>query len=331
MKDGICFNTDEGHLFISLGYIHPRNGVYSVLKYYQKENGGIQRTLLGRGVADFIDSLPLLIEQHPNYLQYSPVYDCELLCIPNHDITCVYDGLQRYRELSLDPQNRFEKAASSLRRILIDLGLSEDSIHLRGSILYAQPRPDSDLDLSIIGKENFALYLDLIGEAPGVEVMPLAELNRNVDLLAGICPLSKEELIPHIRRRKTKLHFEGIPVSVKCVRSDTEVEEEIPDFSLMRVTNLGEAIIRGTVLDASSSCCYPVEFGVAAGDAQGRKISTVLCFESLFAEFLLPGESFEAKGVVQEVIVGTDSPAYRLILGTRELAGKEYLRRTNPR
>ncbi|MFX0115490.1 MAG: hypothetical protein ACFFB3_13160 [Candidatus Hodarchaeota archaeon] len=331
MKDGICFNTQEGHLFISLGYIHPPGNVYSVLKYYQKENGQIQRTLLGRGVTDFVDSLPLLIEQHPNYLEYSPVYDCELLCIPSRDITCIYDGLQRYRELSQNPRNKFEKAASNLREILIDLGLPEDSLHLRGSILYARPRPDSDLDLSIIGKKNFATYLELIDQAPGVGVMPSTEINRNVALLAGVCPLPRDELIPHVRRRKTKLVFEGIPVSIKCVRSDTEVRKEIPKFSLIRTTNLGEAIIHGTVLDASSSCCYPVEFEVDALDGNDRRISTILCFESLFAEFLFPGETFEARGVVQEVVVGNDSPVYRLMLGTRELAGKEYLRRINPR
>lgn len=327
MKDGTCFNTKEGHLFISLGYLHPLDGIYSVLKYYQKENGEIQRTLLGRGVADFVDSLSLLMEDHPNFLQYSPVYDCELLRIPNQEIFHVYDGLERYRELCTNPKNKFEIAATRLRSIFMDLGLPEDSIHLRGSILYAHPRPDSDLDLSIVGKENFAAYIDLIDQAHGVKVMPPSEVERNVNLLSGVCPLPKNELVMHVSRRKTKLHFDGVPVSVKCVRSGADVKREIPDFSLIRASNLGETTLQGTVLEASASCCYPVEFEVDAISSEGHQVSSILCFESLFAEFLLPCESFEAKGIVQKVNIGNNAPVYRLILGTRELAGEEYLRR----
>lgn len=331
MKDGTCFNTQKGHLFISLGYLHPPKSIYSVLKYYQKENGEIQRTLLGRGVSDFVDSISLLKDDHPNFLQYSPAYDCELLCVPNQEIIHVYDGLKRYRELCTNPRNKFEIAATRLRSILMGLGLPEDSIHLRGSILYAQPRPDSDLDLSIVGKENFSSYIDVIDEARGVKVMPPSEVERNVDLLSGVCPLPKNELVKHVRRRKTKLHFDGVPVSVKCVRSDTEVKREIPSFPLVKASNLGETTLQGTVLEASASCCYPVEFDVDAISSGGNQISSILCFESLFAEFLLPGESFEAKGMIQEVNIGNNTPVYRLILGTRELVGKEYLRGTDLR
>jgi predicted nucleotidyltransferase len=213
----------------------------------------------------------------------------------------------------------------------MDLGLPEDSIHLRGSILYAHPRPDSDLDLSIVGKENFAAYIDLIEQARGVKVMPPSEVERNVDLLSGVCPLPKNELVVHVRRRKTKLHFDDVPVSVKCVRSDADVKKEIPDFSLVRASNLGESIIQGTVLEASASCCYPVEFEVEAISPEGHQVSSILCFESLFAEFLLPGESFEAKGIIQKIKIGNNACHYRLILGTRELVGKEYLRGTDLR
>ena len=219
------------------------------------------------------------------------------------------------------------RPSANLRSILVDLGIPEDSIHLRGSLLYSKPRPDSDLDISIVGKATFATFLEVIEEATGVKIMPDAEIKRNVGILSGICPLSEDELVLHVSRRKTKLHFEGIPVSVKCVRSNDEVERDFAHFSSIQATNVGEAIIHGVVTDASASCCYPVEFGVEAIDAEEHQISTILCFESLFAEFLLPGESFEARGVVQEVRLGKNPPNYRLILGTRELAGKEYLRR----
>ncbi len=331
LKDGLCFNIEEEHLLISLGYIHPPNHVYSVLKYYKKGNGQIQRTLLGRGVTDFVDSLPLLLEKHPKYLEYSPTYDCELLCIPNNDITHIYDGLKRYREISENPRNKFEQAAARLRIILIDLGLPEESIHLRGSILYSQPREDSDLDISIEGKKIFKRYLEVIHQAPGVSVMPPSEVERNVNLLAGVCPLSKDHITFNIRRRKTKLTYGNIPVSVKCIRSDYEIRNEVPVFSSIKARNLNPTRITGIIKDASASCCYPVEYKISAKNNQGYEVTTIYCFESLFAEFLQIGEYFEAYGILQEILIKDNPKTYRLILGTRELAGKEYLRRISKR
>ena len=157
--------------------------------------------------------------------------------------------------------------------------------------------------------------------------MPESEVKRNISLLERICQLPRKTISFHIRRRKTKLNFENIPVSVKCIRSNHEIKVEIPEFSKIKANNIGPARITGTVIDSSASCCYPVEFTIKAKTNKNQEVSSIYCFESLFAEFLKTEEIFEAYGILQEIIIKNEPNSYRLVLGTRELEGKEYLRR----
>lgn len=325
--DGTCFRDHDLNLFIVLGYIHPQEESHAVLKYTTEEERDSKRFLQAQGIYDYVNALNFLKSKKPHLIKYSDFYDVDLLTIPYSDVEIVYDGVEKLKKIVENPSSRIEKLCASFSEIAVEnLGFKLEDMGVRGSILYGSPRPDSDIDITIFGKDKMHYFREHIDECPGITVMSPLEVERVSEFLKNISPLSMEEIVSQVSKRKTKLNIEGIPISIKCVRSEKDIEEDIPAFKTVSCKTLGPAIVKGTVTDSSASLCYPVEYRIK-DESPERNVEEILCLESLFAEFVEEGDIIEAKGVLQEVELDGRKRYRRVVLSTVELAGQEYIKK----
>jgi predicted nucleotidyltransferase len=325
--DGTCFRDHDFNLFIVLGYIHPPEESHAVLKYTTEEERDSKRFLQAQGIHDYVNALNFLKSKKPHLIKVSDFYSVDLLTIPYSDAEIIYDGVEKLRKVVKNPSSRIEKLCASFSEIVVEnLGFKFEDMGVRGSILYGSPRPDSDIDITIFGKDKMRYFREHIDECPGITVMPLLEVERVSKFLKNISPLSMEEIVPHVAKRKTKLNIEGIPISIKCVRSEKEIEEDIPVFKTVSCKTLGPATVKGTVTDTSASLCYPVEYRIK-DESPERNVEEILCLESLFAEFIEEDDTIEVKGVLQEVELDGRKRYRRIVISTVELAGKEYIKK----
>lgn len=325
--DGTCFRDHDFNLFIVLGYIHPSNESYAVLKYTTEEERDSKRFLQAQGINDYVNALDFLKRKKPHLIKYSDFYDVDLLTVPYPDVKIVYDGFEKLKKIVENPSTRIQKLCASFCEIVVEnLGFKLEDMGIRGSMLYGSPRPDSDIDITIFGKDKMRYFREHIDECSGITVMPPLEVERLAEFLKNIYPLSMEEIVPLLSKRKTKLDIEGIPISIKCVRSEKEIEEDIPVFKTVSCKTLGPAIVKGTVTDTSASLCYPVEYRIK-DESPERNVEEILCFESLLAELVEEGDIIEVKGILQEVELDGRKRYRRIVISTVELAGKEYIKK----
>ena len=169
-------------------------------------------------------------------------------------------------------------------------------------------------------------FKEHIDECPDIAVMPPLEVERVSEFLKKISPLSMEEIVPQVSKRKTKLHIEDVPISIKCVRSEKDIEEDIPVFKTVSCKTKGPVIVRGTVTNSGANLCYPVQYCIKDVSPE-RNVEEILCLESLFAEFAEEGDNIEVKGVLQEVELDRVKKWRRVVISTVELAGQEYIKK----
>ena len=142
-------------------------------------------------------------------------------------------------------------------------------------------------------------------------------------------PLTPSEAMKLYMEKKMRLIFKGKRVfSIHPAKLSDEIKEKYGDRVYEPVCLVK---IKGVVKDASESIFLPATYIVDNVEViEGpfkREIGEVTTFEGLYAGLLKEGEKFIAFGKVEKVIeVETGNVHYRLVIGSAEAKGKDYIK-----
>ena len=260
------------------------------------------------------DANRFLREQRPAYLVHSTLIDAMIHRVPLGDVLRVHRPDQRLAALrATGPTDRFEGLALRAVGALVDAGASGDRIGLGGSLLLGAQHAESDIDLVVYGRGDFAAARRALGAA--VRAGQLQALDRAqweaVWLRRGP-DIGLEEYVRAETRKQNKALVEGTRVDLTLV---VDRDEEVPERGPFR--KLGKIVVRAEVVDVVAAFDHPARYRV-----KSEEVSEVVSFTPTYAGQALAGEMIEASGWLEQDSVG----ARRVVVGTSREAGGEYVK-----
>ncbi len=338
-RDRDYVETVEGLFFTAVGNVHPPSHVIAYLKYVPSPDGKwgrekrFRRALPYYTVPMLLDTISYLKQSYPHYVAFFDELGVEMSAVPLGMVSRHYRPEERLREIIEGPRDELESVAVELAEVIADeAGIPIDGLGVTGSVLIKIHQPFSDVDLVVYGREGALKAREALRELykePRRGVQGLSR-ERFEDLLKRrerLFYLSKGDAEVICARKWNRGLFKGREFSVHPVKKEDEVRESFGEF---RYKPLGLATIRGVVADASESLFMPskwlveeVEFVSGVGVEGLREVCS---YEGLYMGVVDPGERFEARGKVEAVYRGEKLSHYRLLIGSPEARGHDYVK-----
>jgi predicted nucleotidyltransferase len=338
-RDRDYIETIEGLFFTVVGNVHPPGRVTAYLKYVPSPNGKwgrkrrFRRALPYYTVPMLLDTISYLKQNHPQYVAFFEELGIEMSAVPLDMVSRHYRPEERLQEIARGPRDELEDAALELAEAIADeASIPIDDLGVTGSILIKIHQPFSDIDLVVYGRESALKAREALRELykdpkRGIEGLPRQRLEDLLERRQRLFYLSKSDAEVVCARKWNRGLFKGREFSIHPVKKEGEVRESFGEF---KYKPLGLATIRGVVADASESLFMPskwlvedVKF-VSGTSVEG--LIEVCSYEGLYMGIVDSGENFEARGKVEAVYQRGELSHYRLLIGSPEARGLDYIK-----
>ncbi|MCW3978359.1 MAG: hypothetical protein NWF12_01300 [Candidatus Bathyarchaeota archaeon] len=316
LRDGDAVLTEDGFIFYVFGYEHPPDRYHGFLRYVperHKQHFGLEWLDLGwwmKGVK-IVRPLEIYIpESHheileafrrtfPDYLQYSEPLGRWMITVPKEKIAEAYVPSRRLLSLlRRGAEGLLEERALSLIGILSkETSIPMGFFGVRGSISLGTSRPGSDIDIAIYGSSNHrkvkSALLRLEGE--------------------GLLELKRESRLD--RKRLNKGTFQGKDFVINATRR----------FSEMRAHQTAQRPLEPAKAEcvcasAREAMFRPAIYGIEECEVVGDsgvlyEVSQIVSMIGTYRDVVKEGESFRARGVLEEVQDEAET-WHRLVVGS---------------
>lgn len=201
---------------------------------------------------------------------------------------------------NLRPVDRLTSLVLEFGKTLVEEGgISSGSIGVSGSILLGAHKRWSDIDLVIVeprGVRGVEVLREM--RARGFTSAVTPEHTHDIAAKRRDSKMSLETWLKHEERKATYGLFRGVIYSAKIV---TRPEDFWEPWGAARWRELGYVRVRGIVEDDSLGCYTPMRLKITVdevleGGEEAFKCVEVVSFRSRFAEQVLNGERFAARG-----------------------------------
>lgn len=331
-RDGDVLLTEEGMIFYTFGYVHPKNRVISYLKYLPKkhahdfsiefletewvmENVRLLRPKALYSPENFQEILRVFSRNFPDYVYKSPYLGKAILTVPLKRIKRVYRPNDALREIlsEVNPDS-LQKQAVKLVKLLShssDVPMKDFGIH--GSLALDIHSRFSDIDVSIYGGENFRRVKEKVGELADRRVVQYLFENE-AD-----------------RLRLNKGTFEGKKFVFNAIRKTEESVEKYGHYSYHALKPL---FFRAKIIDDKESNFKPAIYKIT--DYQPQDEASTLSQDKEPVEVVSMIGRYRGVAEKRQVVevVGTYEKVtnieekrfkYRVIVGSASIGREEYL------
>jgi len=338
-RDRDYVETIEGLFFTVVGNVHPPGYAIAYLKYVPSPDGKwgrekrFRRALPYYTVPMLLDTISYLKQSYPHYVVFFEELGVEMSAVPLSKVLKHYCPEERLREMMEGPRDELEGMAVELAEaIASEAGIPIGDLGVTGSILIGVHQPFSDIDLVVYGRESALKVREALRELykdprRGIRGLSRQRLEDLLERRQRLFYLSKSEAEVICARKWNRGLFKDREFSIHPVKREGEVEESFGEFSYKP---LGLATIRGVVVDASESLFMPskwliedVEF-VDGASVEGLR--EVCSYEGLYMGVVDSGERLEARGKVEAVYRRGELSHYRLLVGSPEARGRDYVK-----
>ena len=333
--------TAEGYFFCVVDGMHPEDRVIAYLKYvpdpsgkWGRGNKRFRRALKYYTMPALLETLKFL-ENHPEYLYYSPVMGIRMSAVPLSRVSIHFKPEEKLSQLM-----RMRKPDDLQRKVigLVNLISDESGVPLRffgvtGSILLDIHRSFSDIDLIIYGRENSESVKSVLKQIIGDQDSPIQKFSN--ERIREWClsksrmyPLTYEEAARIFKRKWGRGLFGGTVFSVHPVKLEGEIDEKYGDRIFKPE---GMIKIEAVVSDASESDFLPAIYKVEKVKVlEGPKIKDILevaSYEGLYGGIAEKGERIVAYGKLEKVTDRRLGEQYhRVLVGSKEAEGTDYIK-----
>lgn len=338
-RDRDYVETIEGMFFTVVGNVHPISHVIAYLKYVPSPYGKwgrerkFERALPYYTVPMLLDTINYLKQHHPHYVTFFNELGVEMSAVPLNRVLKHYCPELRLQEMIEKPKDQLEAMAIDLAQVVADeAGIRIEDLGVTGSLLIGIHQPFSDIDLVVYGRESAMKVRDALlrlykEPKRGIKELPKERFEELLERRQRFFYLSRREAEIICSRKWNRGFFKGKDFSIHPVKREDEVKEVFGEFVYKPI---GLATIRGVVVDSSESIFMPSRWFVEDVESiSGLNVEglTELCsYEGLYIGVVHEGEEFEARGKVEAVYRRGRLSHYRLLIGSPEARGQDYLK-----
>ena len=291
------FDTKDGWIFAVADYIHPQ-GLRSLLRYIPDPDG--EREANGRRYKkmDFDPAFEFLRRERPDYVK-------DLHVVPDADVNRLFlPSIALKRAAERNP--RVKKIADALS----SGGVPDSEMGITGSILVGLDAPGSDIDFVVYGSWWWKAR-EILEDAKNRGAIQDLDLSTWKKIYSKRRPqTSFEEFVLHEKRKGNRGMVDGIYFDLLFARDWSQIRTHAPGKTL------GQHRIVAKVIDAEFAFDSPAIYRL-----EHEEVTEIFCYSHTYAGQALPGETLEAKGVLEESVDGL-----RLVVGTTREAKGEWIR-----
>jgi len=320
--EGFMVELASGAIFEVKGLIHPPGRVVAYPRYLPDPKGDRVRQgsdVRYRKLASWKERLALLAGPLRRYLVRDPVLG-DVLCEPPlaeaKAIFSPVDGLEDLRR-SGDAPGVGLLALEMAEEVRARANLAWREIGISGSVLVGLARESSDIDLVFYGKKACseayralkAMREEGLTRPCGPRELRAIYLARSADT-----PYDMEAFFSREPSKVLQGTFKSVFYSVRLIPA---VRQE--PYGLVRFRNLGTAVVRASVSDASESIFTPCRYGLEYVELLSgvREPEALVSFRLRFCEHASEGELIEARGKLEEALWPDGRREIRLVVGGR--------------
>jgi predicted nucleotidyltransferase len=344
-RDRDFLQTSEGFFFCVVGPLHPPERIISYIKYVPSESGiwgrnekKFSRILRKYTIPNLLETFNYLETNYPHYLFRSPVDNITITAVPHRNIKEHFKPEEKLSQLRQAPQlDALQQKLVRFTRFLEETsGVREGSFGVTGSLLLDIHQPKfSDLDVTVYGvRDSWILYKALSENRESG--MPMKRLGGKAlkewcIKKAGQYPLSPADASKIYERKWNLGVFGGKWVSIHPVKLESEVTGEYDEVTYHPC---GQVTIQAVVRDNTDCLFLPAVYKIedvkVLEGPQLGKVTEVVSYESLYDSLAEKGETIQAKGKLERATEkGTSRKHYRVLVGSPEGKGKEYIKLQN--
>ena len=291
------FETKEGWIFAVADYSHPE-GLRSMLRYIPDAAGEREADGKRYRKMDFDPAYEFLRREKQNYVR-------DLHVVPVADVLRIYrpsEGLLSVAER--DPRVR------KIAGLLAEGGVPWEQMGITGSMLVGLNSPNSDIDFVVYGPHWWKAR-DIVARAKAIgKIGDLDEATWRKIYSKRKPEISFDEFMLHETRKGNRGMIEGTYFDLLFTREWSQIHPQPSGKPA------GERRIEAKVTNADFAFDSPAIFRL-----DHPVVKEIFCYSHTYAGQALPGETIEAKGVLEETIHGL-----RLVVGTTREARGEWIR-----
>jgi len=340
-RDRDHLQTPEMLYFTTVGNVHPKDRVFSYLKYVPDKSGKWGRRRKYRRAIEAYSTLQIgqcldfLKTNYPQYVFHSNLQNLTFSAVPKKLITQHYQPekklQQLLRENELDP---LEKRAVDLVHVLADeSGVDLHSFGVTGSVLLGIHRTEfSDIDLTVYGKRSSVALKDALTRLfqdkrfciRRFSDRKLSEISETEARVHNLNPFEARRIY---ERKWNRGEFQNTLFSLHPVKTEYEVSEKYGDRTYLP---LGIVTIKAEISDASEAFFMPARYGIRSVKMLERSIvrniREIVTYEGLFADIAFEGEKVICRGKLEQVRDRREGITYsRILVGSLEASESDYI------
>ena len=291
------FETIDGWIFAVADYNHP-DGLRSMLRYVPDATGEREANGKRYRKMDFDLAYEFLRRERPDYVR-------DLHVVPENDVLRIY----RPSEGLLSVAER-DTRVGKIAGLLAVGGVPWEQMGITGSMLVGLSSPGSDIDFVVYGPLWWKAR-DIVARAKANgKIGDLDEATWRKIYSKRKPEISFEEFMRHEIRKGNRGMIDGTYFDLLFTREWNQIRPPPAGKPA------GERRIEAKVIDADFAYDSPAIFRL-----DHPEVKEIFCYSHTYAGQALPGETIEAKGVLEETAQGL-----RLVVGTTREARGEWIR-----
>jgi predicted nucleotidyltransferase len=340
-RDRDHLRTPEMFYFTTVGNVHPKNRVFSYLKYVPDKSGKwgrrrkYRRAIEAYSTLQIGKSLDFLKRNYPQYVFHSNLHNLIFSAVPKKLITQHYQPERKLQQLLMKHNlDSLEKKTVDLVHILADeSNVDLDSFGVTGSVLLGIHRTEfSDIDLTVYGRRSSVAVRDALirilqDRYSSIKRFSSRRLSQISETEAKIHHLTPLEATRIYQRKWNRGEFQNTFFSLHPVKTECEVSEKYGDrIYLPRAI----VTVKAEISDASEAFFMPASYGVRGVKMlQGPKVPNIreiVSYEGLFADIASEGEEVTCQGKLEQVRDRKQGETYnRILVGSIEASESDYI------
>jgi len=340
-RDRDHLQSPEMLYFTTVGNVHPKDRVFSYLKYIPDKSGRWGRRRKYRRAMEAYSTLQIgrcldfLKRDYPQYVFHSNLQNLTFSAVPKKFITQHFQPERKLQQLLRKHElDSLEKRVVDLIHVLADRsGVGLCSFGVTGSVLLGIHRTEfSDIDLTVYGKRNGVALKDALtclfrDKHSSIKRFSAKKLSQISETEAKVHHLTPFEARRIYERKWNRGEFQNTFFSLHPVKTEGEVSEKYGDRMYLPY---GIATVKAEISDASEAFFMPATYGVrGVKTLEGSTVTNVreiVSYEGLFADIASEGEEVICRGKLEQVRDRKEEETYnRILVGSIEASESDYI------
>jgi predicted nucleotidyltransferase len=291
------FLTKEGWIFAVADYCHP-DGLRSMLRYVPDATGERENDGKRYRKMDFLPAYEFLRRERPDWVR-------DLHVVPLSHVLRIYRPSEGLLVVA-----KSDPRVGKIAGLLAKAGVSWEQMGITGSMLVGLSSPSSDIDFVVYGPIWWKAR-DIVARAKANgKIGDLDEPTWRKIYSKRKPEISFEDFMRHETRKGNRGMIEGTYFDLLFTREWNQIQTQPTGKPA------GERLIEARVTNADFAFDSPAIYRL-----DHPEVKEIFCYSHTYAGQALPGETIEAKGVLEETAKGL-----RLVVGTTREARGEWIK-----